>query len=305
MIRRFDVRSSLASYATLVRLPNLFTAPPDIVVGGALAVGVGHAVPADAVFGLGVASVLMYAAGTTLNDYVDASEDAHQRPERPIPVGEVSRHRALALGLVFLTAGVGIAVIAAGTRAGVVAGLLALTILLYDGVLKGSAVSFLAMGATRGLNVLLGVTAALSPTSLPLWAFAVPGIITVYIAGVTWMAANETGTSDRADIAPAIGGVIVAALGVVGILIVRSPRPVNAVLALLLLACFLGWTGRALRSAYTTPTPETIGPAVGACVLGLTALNGAFAATIDPMLALLAVVFLVPAEGLSRAFSVS
>lgn len=305
MIGRFDVRSSLASYATLVRLPNLFTAPPDIVVGGALAVGVGHDVPAVAVFGLAVASVLLYAAGTTLNDYVDASEDARERPERPIPVGEVSRPRALALGLVFLTAGVVTAVIAAGTRAGVVAGLLAFTVVLYDGVLKGSAVGFLAMGATRGLNVLLGVTAALSPTSLPVWAIGVPGIVTVYIAGVTWMAANETGTSDRADVVPAIGGVGVAALGVVGLLIVRSPRPVDVVLALLFLACFLGWTGRALRSAYATPTPETIGPAVGACVLGLTALNSAFAATIDPVLALLAVVFLIPAVGLSRVFSVS
>lgn len=305
MIGRFDVRRSLASYATLVRLPNLFTTPPDVVVGGALAVGVGRGVSAVAVFGLAVASVLLYAAGTTLNDYVDASEDARERPERPIPVGEVSRPRALVLGLVFLTAGVVIAVIAAGTGAGVVAGLLALTILLYDGVLKGSPVGFLAMGATRGLNVLLGVTAALSPTSLPVWAIGVPVIVTVYIAGVTRTAANETGTSDRADVVPAIGGVGVAALGVVGFLIVRSPRPVNLVLALFLLACFLGWTGRALRSAYATPTPETIGGAVGACVLGLTALNGAFAATIDPVLALLAVVFLVPAVGLSRVFSVS
>lgn len=301
----FDLRGSVVSYATLVRLPNLFTAPPDVVLGVALAIGVGRSVTADAVFGLAVASVLLYAAGTTINDYFDASVDARERPERPIPSGEVSRPQALTLGLGFLAAGVVIAVLAAGTVAGVVSGLLALTILLYDSVLTGSAVGFLAMGATRGLNVLLGVTAAVSPASLPLWAIAVPVVVTVFIAGVTRMAANETGTSDRTDVLPAIGGVVVAALGVVGLLIVRSPRAINTVFALFFLACFLGWTGRALRSAYITPTPDTIGAAVGTCVLGLIALEGAFAATIAPVLALLAVACLVPAVGLARLFSVS
>ncbi|UPM44313.1 UbiA family prenyltransferase [Halocatena salina] len=293
------------AYATLVRLPNLFTAPPDVVAGVALAVGVGGTVTSSTVFGLAVASMLLYAAGTTLNDYFDASDDAHERPERPIPSGEVARPRALALGLGFLAAGVVTAVVAAGTAAGVISGLLALTVLLYDGVLTGSAVGCLAMGAMRGLNVCLGVTAALSPVLLPRWALAVPIIVTAFITGVTWTAAHETGTSDRTAVVPAIGGVVVAVLGTGGLLLVRSPRAGKVLLAVILLACFLGWTGRALRSAVETPTPETIGAAVGACVLGLPVLESAFAATIDPVLALLAAAFVVPAMGFARVFSVS
>lgn len=306
MIENRDLWGSLAPYATLVRLPNLFTAPPDIVLGATLAVGAGGvATDAVTVGGLAVASVLLYAAGTTLNDFFDASEDARERPERPIPSGDVSRPRALGLGLALLLAGIVIAFIAAGTAAGVVSGVLALTILLYDGMLKGSAVGFLAMGASRGLNVLLGVTAALPPTSLPPWAVGVPVTVAIFITGVTYTAESETRESDRTVVLPAIGGVVVAALGVGGLLVVRSPRSVTVVFALLLLAGFLGWTGRALRSAYETPTPESIGPAIGVCVLGLTVLDGAFAAAIDPGSALVIVAFLVPALGFSRIISVS
>lgn len=295
----------LSSYAALIRLPNLFTAPPDIVLGAVLAVGAGRAVSVTAVVGLAVASVFLYAAGTTLNDYFDASEDARERPERPIPSGDVSRNRAFVLGIVLLVAGVVTAFRVAGPIAGAVAGALALTILVYDGGFKGSAIGFVTMGVTRGLNVLLGVTAAHSLASLPPWVVVVPVTVTIFIAGVTDMAESETRKSDRRVVLPAIGGVAVAALGVVGLIIMCSPSLLEIAFALIVLTGFLGWTGRALRSAYNTPTPETIGPAVGACVLGLTALDAAFAAIIELGPALVALAFIVPAVGLSRVFSVS
>lgn len=64
-------RGPLATLATLVRLPNLFTAPPDVVLGAALVAAAGHAVSPGPVAGLAVASVLLYAAGTTLNDFFE------------------------------------------------------------------------------------------------------------------------------------------------------------------------------------------------------------------------------------------
>lgn len=294
----------LVAYATLVRLPNLFTAPPDVVLGAALVAGVGRTVSVGAIVGLATASMLLYAAGTTLNDYFDAAEDARERPERPIPSGEVSRRGALAFGVALLVGGVGIALVAAGTAAGAVAGGLALAILVYDGVFKGSAVAFLFMGGSRGLNVLLGSTAAVSPT-LPPRVLAVAAVILLYIAAVTYMAESETGVTDRGAVSTAVGGTVIAALGVVGLLVVRSPPLFEAVLAVVLLAGFVGWTGRALRAAYVDPVPETIGPAVGTCVLGLIVLNTAFAATVGPLWALTALAFLAPAVGLSRVFDVT
>lgn len=295
----------LAAYTTLVRLPNLFTAPPDIVLGAALAAGVGSAVSLTAAVGLVIASMLLYAAGTTLNDYFDAPEDAKTRPERPIPSGEVSRRAALVLGVALLAAGILLALLAAGRVSGTVAALLALTIVLYDGVFKGGAVGFLFMGATRGLNVLLGITAGANPLSLSPEALAVPTVVLLYIAGVTYMAEGETEGGNRRAVSVAGGGAALAALTVLGRLLVGTPRYADAALALVLTAVFLVWTGRALWDAYANPVPETVGPAVGACVLGLVVLDAALAATVDMTWALVAVVFFVPAVGLSRFFDVT
>jgi 4-hydroxybenzoate polyprenyltransferase len=301
-----ESRGPLGTVATLVRLPNLFTAPPDVVLGAALVAAAGFDVPVPAVVGLAVASVLLYAAGTTLNDYFDAEEDARQRPERPIPAGDVSRRGALALGLVLLAAGTIVALVVAGAIAGVIAGGIALAILLYDGAFKGSAVGFLFMGSTRGLNVLLGTTAAsVVPTRLPRWVLGVAVVVLLYIAAVTYMAEGETGDGDRRAVSTAVGGVTVAAAGVVGLLFVQTPSTLEVALVAALLVGFLVWTGRPLRTAYLDPGPGRIGPAVGACVLGLTLLDAAFAATVAPAWGLAALAFLVPAVGLSRVFDVT
>jgi len=68
---------------------------------------------------------------------------------------------------------------------------------------------------------------------------------------------------------------------------------------------FLAWVGRPLGAAYADPEPATVGPAVGARVLGLVLLDAAVAAGAGVEWALAAAVFLVPAWGLSTAFDVS
>lgn len=298
-------RGSLAALAALVRLPNLFTAPPDVLLGAALAVAAGFDVRLSAVLGLSAASVLLYAAGTTLNDAFDAEEDARERPGRPIPSGDVSRSGALALGGALLVAGTVVALVAAGAVAGAVAAVLALTILSYDGAFKGTALGFLFMGSTRGLNVLLGSAAAgVAPTALPAWVLAVPAVVLLYIAGVTYMAEGETGEGARRAVLAAAGGAAVAALGGLTLL-VRAPSPLGIATGGILLVGFLVWVGRPLRAAYADPVPGTIGPAVGACVLGLVVLDAAFAATAGVAWALAALAFLPPAIGLSRVFDVT
>jgi 4-hydroxybenzoate polyprenyltransferase len=300
---------TVAGLARLVRLPNLFTAPPDVLLGAALAAAAGLAVPLPALLGLAAASVLLYAAGTTLNDYFDAAEDARERPERPIPSGDVPRRGALAFGVALLCVGVAVALAAAGAAAAGVAAVLALAVLSYDGAFKGSAVGFLVMGSTRGLNVLLGATVAgVVPLSLPPWALAVPAVVLLYIAGVTYMAEGETGETGegvRGAVLAAVGGAAVAVLAAVGLLLARTPSLPGAALAVALLAGFVAWTGRPLRAAYADPAPGTVGPAVGACVLGLVVLDAAFAATVGPTWALATLAFLAPAVGLSRVFDVT
>lgn len=303
-VGKSDLGERLEAYATLVRVPNLFSAPPDVLLGAALATAAGAAVPIPALVGLCLASVLLYAGGTTLNDYFDASIDTTERPERPIPSGRVSRRMAGVLGVSLLVAGVALAFVAAGLRAGVLAAVLAAVIALYDGGLKGGPVDFLAMGGTRGLNVVLG-TAAASVVALPAWALAVPAVVTLYIALVTYMAANEATDTPRGAVAAAAAGVVVAAVTVLGAVAIVSPPIVQGGLAVVLTGGFLAWTGHALEPAYADPRSQTVGPAVGACVLGLVVLDAAFAAVVGIVWSLATLTFLAPAVGLARLFDVS
>lgn len=305
--READSRGKLAAYAALVRVPNLFSAPPDVLLGGALVAASGGRVSTPALAGLAVASMLLYAGGTTLNDYFDAEIDAHERPERPIPSGRISRRTAGMLGAVLLVGGVLVALAAAGPRAGLFAAALAIVIALYDGVLKGGPTGFLAMGSARGLDVLLGTAAGVTAATatLPAWALAIPVVIALYIASVTYMADNEATTTERGAVAAAAAGVLLAVFGVLAAVVTARPSIVRIAFAVGFAGGFLVWTGRALGPAYATPRPDTVGPAVGTCVLALVVLDAAFAALAGVGWALAVLAFLVPAVGLSRLFDVS
>lgn len=305
---------ALSAYATLLRVPNLFTAPPDVLLGASLVAGLGHAVAPEAVAGVALASMLLYGGGTTLNDYADREEDARDRPERPIPSGAVAPSRALALGALLLLAGVAVAAAAAGVTAGAAAALVAALIACYDGVLKGSSAGFLCMGATRGANVLLGTAVAVPPTQLPALEASVPIVVALYVAAVTFFAEFETGGDGHRAVLLGDGrrailvGVIAAGIAAAWTLLLaalRAPSDLDRLAAVVLVAGFLAWTGQPLRRAYREPAPETIGPAVGACVLGLVLLDAALAATTGLGWALATAAFLLPAVGLSKAFDVS
>lgn len=296
----------LAAYASLVRVPNLFTAPPDVVLGAALVAAVGRSVEAAVVAGLTVASILLYAAGTTLNDYVDAEVDAVERPERPIPSGAVPRRRALALGLALLGAAIAVAGVAAGPAGAAAAGAVAVAILAYDGWLKGTGAGFVAMGTTRGLNVLLGVTAAgWGPFDLPAVLLVPPATVAGYVAALTFMAERETEGDNRGAVAVAGGASILAAVVAAGATLWWQESPLAIAVGIGLAGGFLAWVGGPLCRAYHDPVPGTVGPAVGRCVLGLVVLDAAFAAVAGVRWSLVAAGFLLPAVGLARVFNVS
>lgn len=296
-------QSTVAAVAALVRVPNLFTAPPDVVLGAALAAGAGAAVDPLAVAGLAVASALLYAGGTALNDAFDAPVDAIERPERPIPSGAVSRRTGFGLGALLLLAGVGAAFAMTGAVGGAVAAAIAVGIVLYDGALKGGTAGFVTLGLVRGLNVLLGTAVGDGLVSTS-WLLP-PAAVAAYVTAVTFMADRETEGGNR----PAI--LVAAFAATAGVLAVGVQHALTDQVAfatglgVALGVAFLAWTGSALRTAYCDPSPETVGPAVGTCVLGLVVLDGAFAAAVGVAWALAAVAFLLPAIGFARAYDVT
>lgn len=289
--------------ASLVRVPNLFTASPDVLLGAALAVAAGQSVRLPAVGAVAVVSVFLYAGGTTLNDAVDAPRDAVYRPTRPIPRGHVSRRAGYGLALALLVAGVLAARAVSRETAGLAALLVAATV-LYDGFLNDTSLGFLAMGLARGLNVVLGVTVggtlAVSPQYL-----LVPLLTGGYVAAVTLMAAGEIEGKNRGAVAVAGLGALLATAGTAWYATRLAPPVPAAVLVAVLALAFVLWTARALVSAYVAPFPSVVGAAVGSCVLALVVLDAALAAVTGPGWGLAALAFLAPAVALARVFDVS
>ena len=184
----------LRAWAQLLRLPNLLTVPGDPIAGFLLAQASGGAgasmdprLPWAA-----AASLALYCAGLLANDYFDLAEDRRDRPARPLPAGMVRPGAALAAAIALAAAGVGAAA-QAGTAATIVAAILAATIFAYDAAVKKlPLLGPLAMGACRGLSLLVGAAAA-SPAAMgtPAVALAAGGLA-LYVAAVTSAARGET-----------------------------------------------------------------------------------------------------------------
>ena len=187
----------MRAYLQLVRLPNVFTAMADILLGFLLTHS--RLDPWHEFALLLAASSLLYLSGMVLNDYFDREQDARERPFRPIPSGRVSERTALRLGFAMLAAGTLLgwvaAAVAGDLRPGIVATLLAGGILLYNGVAKRTPTGPLVMGACRTLNVLLGMSVSLGAWTAPYLVVAVG--VGLYIVGVTIFAKSEARESGR------------------------------------------------------------------------------------------------------------
>ncbi|HEX3869791.1 MAG TPA: UbiA family prenyltransferase [Pirellulales bacterium] len=185
-------------YLQLFRLPNVFTAIADVLMGYLFT----HPEPQFGLeFALLVAtSVLLYTAGMVLNDVFDYEVDKVERPERPLPSGAIALVTATRLGIALVALGLvcgGLAGLQSNfpMRSGAVTGALVVAIILYDRRLKTTVLGPVAMGACRALNVLLGMS-----TSSLAWNqthVLVALGIGIYIAGLTWYARTEAMRSNR------------------------------------------------------------------------------------------------------------
>jgi 4-hydroxybenzoate polyprenyltransferase len=212
IVVRRPQRISLVAIAQLLRLPNVFTALADILLGyyftheSLLAVGL--------LTGLLAASASLYSAGMVLNDVLDLEQDLRERPGRPIPSGRIARPFAVRLAVGLLCLGVlcggGVSLATGDVRPVAVAAALCLAVVLYDGPLKRTPLAPLVMGSCRTLNVLLGMS--LAPQAWQATHFGTAVGLGLYIAGVTWFARREAAASSRGML---LGGLLTACAGLV------------------------------------------------------------------------------------------
>lgn len=311
-------RFQLLPWLKLLRLPTVFTALSNILCGfyiaspeRDLAIMVGQ----PALWLLLAASAGLYLGGMVLNDVFDVALDRQERPERPIPAGQVSRTAAAVFGSLLLVMGLTSATAASvlgetGFTSLNLAVVLAAAIVLYDSLLKNTIAAPLGMGVCRGLNLLLGASTGLTlnqlltPDSAVFW---IALALSVYVMGVTWFARNEAGTSSR--IALTSGVVIaVAGLGINVAMAARvqqvQPAATGAVIALLLIAANISWR---CWQAIQVNQSRLLQKTVGFMLLNIIFVDAAmtFCMTGSGQLATSVVILVIPATLLKKVLPLS
>lgn len=190
----------LRPWFRLFRLPNLLTVPGDPLAGYLLATlgQMERLQMLPLLFAMG-AAIFLYLFGLIVNDIVDLETDRTERPDRPLPAGEITLPQARMAAIAAALSGLNIA-LCAGKPALIVAGILSGAILLYNGKLKNvPGAGALMMGSCRGLSVLLGVATArpewfLSlPSTCIIWpSMLAPLVVALYVAAFTALARRET-----------------------------------------------------------------------------------------------------------------
>ncbi len=268
---------AVRGWLQLLRVPNLLTVPGDPLAGFSLVWATGLTTTRPGVrmaLAAGVA-LLLYMAGLLWNDWFDLAEDTVERPHRPLPGGAVRPVTAALTANVLTVLAIAVAAVA-GRPTLYVTMALGATVLAYDGLLKRSPLlGPLAMGACRGLSVLLGA-AAFGGDGLanPLLLVHVAGVA-FYVAAVTWLAAGET---KRRPVKPQMVAVI-AALGAwfLGLWLLTVQQgaihPPLPVLVAEVLAAF--WMTRAMVAMGPAPQPVTVQKTVGHLIRTLVIMQAA------------------------------
>lgn len=312
---------NVRAYLELLRFPTVFTAMADILMGSAVAMaplreGMPSADFLDKPFLLPerlpllailmAASCCLYLAGMVLNDYFDRSQDAFERPSRPIPSGRVSLRAAASLGGGLLLAGVGFASAASwqqgGWRPAIVGIAIGACVLAYDAVLKRTVLGPLAMGACRGLNALLGMCLVTGAWQTPHYLIA--GGLATFVAGVTAVGRTEAKMSKTIWLVPGLllmlGGIAIIALFPYfdGLPHRLADRLTMWPLVWLVLGLQTGW--RVMR-AVIDPQPRQVQAAVRFGIMSLVFFDAIITfAVAGAAAALLVMALLIPTFVLSR-----
>lgn len=193
---QYHVSQRVKEYLQLIRLPNVFTTPSNILAGYFAAVTTTAAAEADGVhlIAIMVSSGLLYIAGIVLNDYFDIEIDKKERPSRPLPSGKISKGYALTIAIVALLIANIIALVV-GPISLAISLALTLLIIAYDYQLKYSVLGPFAMGGTRSLNVIFGASPVLLYTdnhSVAIVAAAAASLF-FYVSSITILSKKEVG----------------------------------------------------------------------------------------------------------------
>jgi 4-hydroxybenzoate polyprenyltransferase len=156
----------LRQYLILVRLPNVFTAPSNVLTGYLAAVVPAANADALQLFLLLLSSILLYIAGIVFNDYFDIDLDKRERPYRPLPSGGITKKVALLIAIISLISA-NILAFTASMSSLAVCIIMSVMVIGYDYKLKNTFFGPIAMGIIRSLNIVLGASPTLFVILIP------------------------------------------------------------------------------------------------------------------------------------------
>jgi 4-hydroxybenzoate polyprenyltransferase len=156
----------LRQYLILVRLPNVFTAPSNVLTGYLAAVVPAANADALQLFLLLLSSILLYIAGIVFNDYFDIELDKRERPYRPLPSGGITKKVALLIAIISLISA-NILAFTASMSSLAVCIIMSVMVIGYDYKLKNTFFGPIAMGIIRSLNIILGASPTLFVILIP------------------------------------------------------------------------------------------------------------------------------------------
>jgi 4-hydroxybenzoate polyprenyltransferase len=252
-------RRTLHGYLSLARISNSPTVVSNVLAGAALG---GALQPNGTVALLAVALVLFYTAGMFLNDICDYAIDLRQRPERPLPMGTVTRSAAATTTVVLFVAG-SLLLWLAGPRPFLAGLVLIAVIVVYDVWHKANPLSPLVMAATRLLVYVIAYLAFTPRVSAALLICG--GLLALYVLGLTYIAKKETAPSFRNYWPAALLFLPVVYFGSVVVM-------GGSLLLLPLLAVFAAWVAYSILFVYRT-TGRSIGGAIGRLIAGISLLD--------------------------------
>ncbi len=283
-------------YLRLTRPANLVTAAADILAG----MTIGQFLFATSgPWWLLPATIGLYGGGVVLNDVFDARLDAVERPERPIPSGQVSLARAAIMGAALLLAGIVCAGLFHPVSA-VLAGAIALMTLVYNRFAKHhKLLGPVTMGLCRGGNLLLGISAV--PESVALW-WPLAFVPVVYIAAITLISQDEVHGGKRLTLWFA-GALYLVVHSIQAAIAFRMG---NGFLALPFILIHAGMIGYPLFKAIQNPVGPLIGKAVKTGVLSLIVMNAAWCMAFGyPLVGMITLLLLPVSLWLSKQFAVT
>lgn len=187
----------LGQYLLLIRAPNLFTVPSNILSGYFATTLLGDANITQLLL-LIFSSIFLYVAGIILNDYFDINVDRKERPNRPLASGKITKRSALLIATSLIVAG-NVLSWSVSWNSFIISFCLTIVIFIYNYWLKRNrAGNPLTMGSARFLNVLLGGSSALGlVTKMDLTLVFIGYCLFLYTASISLLSMKEVSTGER------------------------------------------------------------------------------------------------------------